>query len=75
VAPLNTLLAMSESTKVLAQKRAVELRDAVSQILFILVRMAVILLVAAFVIARLIVAFAVLEFKAHWPRGRMSHTQ
>jgi hypothetical protein len=44
-------------------------------IVFILVRTAAILLIAALVIARLIVAFGVEEFKAHWPRGRMPHIE
>jgi hypothetical protein len=41
-------------------------------ILFIAVRMAAILLIAALVIARFIVAFGIEEFEAHWPRGRIS---
>jgi hypothetical protein len=48
---------------------------AVVQILFTLVMMTAILLIAVFVIGRLIVAFAVDEFEAHWPRGRISHPE
>jgi len=57
---------MSERTQIITPKRSVELRDAVSEVAFTLVRTAVILLVAALVLSRLIVAFAVEEFKAHW---------
>ena len=64
--PLNTLLAMSERTQIITPKRSVELRDAASEVAFTLVRTALILLVAALVLSRLIVAFAVEEFKAHW---------
>jgi hypothetical protein len=73
---------MSESNEVLSQKRPVELRAAPGgtdaarvPILFILVRMAAILLITALVIARFLVAFGVDEFKAHWPRGRTPHTE
>jgi|HubBroStandDraft_5_1064220.scaffolds.fasta_scaffold158475_2 hypothetical protein len=76
VSPLNTLSPMLEATEVLPPKRRVELRDAPSQvevpILFILARAAVIVLIAVLVIGRLIVAFGVEEFKALWPRGRVS---
>jgi hypothetical protein len=42
-------------------------------ILFSLVRKAVLLLLAIFVVTYIIVAFCVEEAKALWPRGRMSH--
>jgi hypothetical protein len=44
-------------------------------ILLNLVTMAAILLIAALVIARFIVAFGIDEFKAHLPRGRMPHAK
>jgi hypothetical protein len=37
--------------------------------------MTAILLIAAFVIGRLIMAFAVDEFQTRWPRGRISHPE
>jgi hypothetical protein len=72
---MNTLSGMYKVPEVLPQKRPVGEDAAEVPILLILVRMAVIVLIAAFVIGRLIVAFTVEGLKAHWPRGRMSHTQ
>jgi hypothetical protein len=76
---MNTLAAMFANTEVLPRKRPIELSDASTRasfpILFVLARMAAILLIASLVIACLIVAFGVAELKALWPRPRISHLE